>query len=61
MSDVGGIDKLLDPKWREKEYKNAVLWWNLVLSFMRYRLPFTFLLQGSFDQNLIAPMPEDEA
>jgi hypothetical protein len=61
MSDVEGIEKLLDPKWREKEYKNAVLWWNLVLSCMRYRFPFTFLLQGSFDQNLIAPMPEDEA
>ena len=61
MSDIDGIDSLLDPAWREKEYKNAVLWWNLVLSCMRYRLPFTFLLQGSFEQNLIAPMPEDEA
>ena len=61
MSDVNGIDSLLDPAWREKEYKNGVLWWNLVLSCMRYRLPFTFLLQGSFEQNLIAPMPEDEA
>uniref|UniRef100_A0A7S3DVC3 dDENN domain-containing protein n=1 Tax=Entomoneis paludosa TaxID=265537 RepID=A0A7S3DVC3_9STRA len=59
MSDVNGIDSLLDPAWREKEYKNAVLWWNLVLSCMRYRLPFTFLLQGSFEQNLIAPMPEE--
>jgi hypothetical protein len=61
MNDVEGIDNLLDPKWREKEVKNAVLWWNLVLSCMRYRFPFTFLLQGHFDQNLIAPMPEDEA
>ena len=61
MSDVEGIDNLLNPKWREKESKNAVLWWNLVLSCMRYRFPFTFLLQGHFAQNLIAPMPEDEA
>lgn len=59
MSEDEGIDNLLSPKWREKEYKNAVLWWNLVLSCMRYRLPFSFLLQGSFEQNLIAPMPED--
>ena len=61
MSDSAGagIDNLLDPSWREKENKNAVLWWNLVLSCMRYRLPFTFLLQGSFEQSLIAPMPED--
>jgi pentatricopeptide repeat protein len=59
MSDVGGTGNLLSPEWREKEYKNAVLWWNLVLSCMRYRLPFSFLLQGSFEQNLIAPMPED--
>ena len=59
MSDSDGTANLLDPKWREKEYKNAVLWWNLVLSCMRYRLPFSFLLQGSFEQNLIPPIPED--
>ena len=59
MSDVDGTGNLLSPEWREKEYKNAVLWWNLVLSCMRFRLPFSFLLQGSFGQNLIAPMPED--
>lgn len=55
----GGIEDLLDPEWRTQETKNAVLWWNLILSFMRYRFPFTFLLQGNFDQNLISPMPED--
>jgi len=59
MSDVEGTANLLSPEWREKEYKNGVLWWNLVLSCMRYRFPFSFLLQGSFEQNLIAPMPED--
>jgi pentatricopeptide repeat protein len=61
MSDREGIENLLSPAWREEEYKNAVLWWNLVLSCMRYRFPFSFLLQGSFEQNLIAPMPEDDA
>jgi pentatricopeptide repeat protein len=59
MSDEEGTANLLSPEWREKEYKNAVLWWNLVLSCMRYRFPFTFLLQGNFEQNLIGPMPED--
>jgi pentatricopeptide repeat protein len=56
----GGIENLLSPEWREKESKNAVLWWNLILSFMRYRFPFTFLLQGSFDTSLIAPTPDDD-
>ncbi|KAK1733640.1 hypothetical protein QTG54_015683 [Skeletonema marinoi] len=58
----GGIDDLLSPEWRERESKNAVLWWNLILSFMRYRFPFTFLLQGDFSSSsLIAPTPSDEA
>mmetsp|Transcript_3117 Transcript_3117/g.7082 ORF Transcript_3117/g.7082 Transcript_3117/m.7082 type:complete len:1072 (-) Transcript_3117:95-3310(-) len=60
MGDREGIENLLSPEWRAEEYKNGVLWWNLVLSCMRYRFPFTFLLQGSFEQNLIAPMPEDD-
>jgi hypothetical protein len=60
MNIFEGIDNLLDPKWREQENKNAVLWWNLVLSCMRFSFPFTFLLQGHFEQNLIAPLPEDE-
>lgn len=60
MSDDEGTSNLLNPAWREKEYKNAVLWWNLVLSCMRYRFPFSFLLQGSFDQNLISPTPEQD-
>ena len=60
MSDREVIENLLSPEWRERENRNAVLWWNLVLSCMRYRLPFSFLLQGSFEQNLIAPMPEHD-
>jgi len=61
MSDREGIENLLSPTWRADECKNAVLWWNLVLSSMRYRFPFSFLLQGNFEQNLIAPMPEDDS
>jgi len=60
MSDKRGIENISSPSWRESEYKNAVLWWNLVLSCMRYRFPFTFLLQGSFEQSLITPLPEDD-
>jgi len=60
MHDIEGAEDLLDPSWREKENKNSVLWWNLILSFMRYRLPFTFLLQGSFPQDLISPLPSME-
>jgi pentatricopeptide repeat protein len=60
MGDKQGIENLLSPEWRELETKNAVLWWNLILSFMRYRFPFTFLLQGSFDQNLIQPTPDED-
>ena len=56
----GGIEDLLSPEWRERESKNAVLFWNLILSFMRYRFPFTFLLQGSFSSSLITPTPDDE-
>ena len=56
MSDWEGIDDLLNKEWREMESKNAVLWWNLILAFMRYRIPFTFLLQGNFEKNnLIVP------
>lgn len=56
----GGIENLLNPEWREQEVKNSCLWWNLILSFMRYRLPFTFMLQGSFSSTLIAPTPDDD-
>jgi hypothetical protein len=60
INDNDGVDSLLDPKWREKETKNEVLWWNLVLSFMRFRLPFAYLLQGSVEQSLLAPSPSDD-
>lgn len=60
MSDREGIDNVLRPEWRGKATKNATLWWNLVLSFMRYKLPFSFLLQGNFPTSLITPTPESE-
>ena len=60
MSDKDKQDEFLQPEWREKEARNATLWWNLVVSFMRYRLPISFLLQGNFQTSLIAPTPSYE-
>lgn len=60
MSDREGIEDLLDPEWRAKDTRNAILWWNIILSCMRYRFPFAFLLQGSFEQNLVMPTPVDD-
>jgi pentatricopeptide repeat protein len=53
-------DEFLTTEWRQRETRNATLWWNLVVSFMRYRLPITFLLQGNFQASLIAPTPSYE-
>ena len=59
LGDVDGIGDLLDKQWRKSERKNAILWWNLILAFMRYRIPFTFLLQGDFEKTLVVPLPKD--
>jgi hypothetical protein len=53
-----GIDDLLDPEWRSGNDIRATLWWNMILLCRRYRLPLTFLLQGSFHNRLINPIPE---
>lgn len=48
---------ILDPRWRRNGDRNSVIWWNLVITFQRQNLPITFLLQGSFRERLIMPMP----
>jgi len=53
--DVGNI---LKPEWRSGTDINSTLWWNLIIAFRRHRLPITFLLQGSFKNQLIMPMPD---
>ena len=53
------IDQILDPSWRSGRDVNAAIWWNLIVMFKRYRLPFSFLLQGSFQNRLINPVPQD--
>ena len=57
--EENGVDLLLDPQWRSGCDMNATLWWNLVAMFQRYQLPFSFLLQGSFQNRLISPVPQD--
>lgn len=50
------FDIILDPKWRSGNDFRAILWWNLILIFKHERLPFSFLLQGSFKNRIIMPM-----
>lgn len=56
-----GIIGMLEPSWRNGADIQATLFWNLMVLCRRYRLPFTFLLQGSFkNSRLILPrMPTD--
>ena len=53
-----GIEGMLNPEWRSGTDIRATLWWNLIVSFKRYRLPLSFLLQGSFQNRLINPTPD---
>eukprot|EP00986_Skeletonema_menzelii_P008652 scaffold3743_cov155-Skeletonema_menzelii.AAC.7 len=56
----GGVDAIIDPKFRDGNGINATLWWNMIVTFRRFKIPFTFLLQGSYkDQQLIMPLLED--
>jgi len=50
-----GIDVILQPGWRRESDINATLWWNLIVCFNRYKLPLSFLLQGSFQNRLTLP------
>lgn len=60
LSHDDGIDLIVQPEWRSKGDINATLWWNLIVSFNRYKLPISFLLQGSFHSRLIMPAPTEE-
>jgi hypothetical protein len=52
-----GIETVLDERFRSGSGANATLWWNMVITFRRYKLPYIFLLQGSFQNQLILPSP----
>ncbi|CAB9497973.1 DENN domain-containing protein 5B [Seminavis robusta] len=54
----GGIEELTKPEWRSGNDIHSTIWWNLIVLCRKYRLPYTFLLQGSFLQNrLITATP----
>lgn len=56
-----GIEGMLKPSWRNGTGIEATLFWNQMVLFRRYRLPFTFLLQGSFQKSrLILPRKPSE-
>ena len=58
--DQVGIDGIIDSKFREGNGINASLWWNMIVTFTRFKIPYIFLLQGSYkDQQLIMPTLED--
>lgn len=59
IESVKGVDALIDPGWRSGTEIGATLWWNLITMFKRHELPFSFLLQGSFQNRLINPVPQD--
>mmetsp|Transcript_41425 Transcript_41425/g.99789 ORF Transcript_41425/g.99789 Transcript_41425/m.99789 type:complete len:1287 (-) Transcript_41425:38-3898(-) len=54
-----GIDTILNPAWRSGTDIQATLWWNLIAMLQRHELPYSFLLQGSFKNRLINPVPQD--
>ena len=55
------ISSLLDPSFPSLSSQKATIYWNLVVSFKREKLPFTWLFQGSFGNSLIQPGPDDMA
>jgi len=58
MSNDEDYGSILRPDWRSGTDIRSTLWWNLIVSFRRHRLAITFLLQGSFRNQLIMPMPD---
>jgi pentatricopeptide repeat protein len=58
VKGAGGIDLVIHPEWRSGTDIRATLWWNLIVLCHSYRLPFSFLLQGSFQNRLINPVPQ---
>jgi len=57
IAATGGVDTILEEKFRKGPDISATLWWNMVVTFRRYKLPYIFLLQGSFKNQLILPSP----
>ena len=51
VASGGNPKEILKPDWRKGAGAEATLWWNIILSFLRFRIPATFLLQGNFPQH----------
>jgi len=58
LSEKKGINTLLDPDFPNISAQKSCIFWNLIVSLKRERLPFTFLFQGSFGNSLITPTPD---
>jgi len=58
MNNEEDYGSILKPDWRSGTDIRSTLWWNLIVSFRRHSLAITFLLQGSFRNQLIMPMPD---
>lgn len=52
IRESGGIESILDEKFRSGTDIRATLWWNMIVTFERYELPHFFLLH-----KLILPSP----
>eukprot|EP00751_Fragilariopsis_kerguelensis_P012796 CAMPEP_0170764652 /NCGR_PEP_ID=MMETSP0733-20121128/4138_1 /TAXON_ID=186038 /ORGANISM="Fragilariopsis kerguelensis, Strain L26-C5" /LENGTH=1350 /DNA_ID=CAMNT_0011105355 /DNA_START=28 /DNA_END=4082 /DNA_ORIENTATION=+ len=59
IGSSNSIEQILNPEWRSGRDVRATIWWNMIAMFKRYQLPFSFLLQGSFQNRLINPIPQD--
>jgi hypothetical protein len=55
-----GIEGMLRPEWRSGADIRATLYWNLIVLCRRYRLPFSFLMQGNFQNRLVLPRSPEE-
>ena len=53
----GGIEAMTKPEWRSGTDIHSTLWWNLIVLCRKCKLPYTYLLQGSFQNRLIQPTP----
>jgi pentatricopeptide repeat protein len=55
-----GIEGMLRPEWRSGNDIRATLYWNLIVLCRRYKLPFSFLMQGNFQSRLVLPRAPDK-
>lgn len=55
-----GIVGMLRPEWRSGTDIRATLYWNMMVLCRRYKLPFSFLLQGNFSNRLVLPRKPTE-